>query len=157
MLGASVRALVVGAQVRCASSQHAENDHPRSFSLSPFAPLSDPEWTHTEFACWMSGALEGIPPSFSSDHDDWARAIDHVESPQRSHSKRRTIWKGDPICQCKPIRSPLAQEPTNNKSSPPNGGAWRAVLPEPVSCNGGESLCSVSRRRNSSVQILSRF
>ncbi len=107
-----------------------------------------------------AGCLERsreIPPSFSSDYDDWARAIDHVESPQRSHSKRRTIWKGDPICQCKPIRSPLAQEPTNNKSSPPNGGAWRAVLPEPVSCNGGESLCSVSRRRNSSVQILSRF
>jgi hypothetical protein len=29
-----------------------------------FAPLSDPERTHTEFAYWMSGALEGIPPSF---------------------------------------------------------------------------------------------
>lgn len=47
----------------------------------PFAPLSDPERTHTEFACWMSGALEGNQPSFSSDYDDWARAIDHVESP----------------------------------------------------------------------------
>ena len=27
----------------------------------PFAPSSDPGRTHTEFACWMSGALEGNP------------------------------------------------------------------------------------------------
>src|SRR5260370_603789 len=108
------------------------------------APSFDPEETHAEFACWISGTLGNRATRLSRDHEDWARATDHAESPKRSNPRRRTVRKGVPICQRKPIRDPSRQDPASNKHSRPNGETSRAVLPEPVSCNGGEEnqLCS---------------
>src|SRR5882757_2847404 len=122
-----------------------------------FALSSDPEGAHTEFACWILERSEIAATPLFRDYDDWARATDHAESPKRSIPRRRTVRKGAPKWQPKPIRSPSRQDPASNRHSLPNGERWHAALQEPVSCNGGKNIRSGFRRRNFPALIRSRF